>query len=247
MTINLGTVTSAAGLNTEIVAADAAAANSGTYVISLGTNISLGSTALEAFNLPQGVTVDLIGNGFTLNGGGTQRGLFVYAGALDIQSLTLANMTAQGGTGGPGGFAGGAGAGFGGGLFVGANVATDPGNVTLAQVAFVNDKAVGGTGGSGVPGPSGGFGGGGGGGGLGGNGGRGHGPGARAGAAGGGGGIGGNGGNPPANAAPGIGPDAPGGAAGGALGGASGGGGGGNTSQGGGGGGGGVGGGGANG
>ena len=50
--------------------------------------------------------------------------------------------------GGNGGLNGGGGAGLGGGLFVGADVAGNPGNVTLTNVTFANNKAVGGSGGS---------------------------------------------------------------------------------------------------
>ena len=138
-------VTTEAQLNDAIVQADKQAANSGAFEIDLGGNISL-STALEAINLQSGVTLDIVGKGFTLDGRGTQRGLFVYAGAVDISNLTISNMVAQGGNGASGG---GGGAGLGGGLFVGANVTGDPGNATLTNVTFLNDKAAGGAGGSG--------------------------------------------------------------------------------------------------
>ncbi len=114
----------------------------------------------------------LDGAGGTLDGGGTQRGLFVYAGKVTIENLTLQNMLAQGGAGGSaysGG--GGGGAGLGGGLFIGADVAGDAGNVTLDQVNFLKDEAVGGAGGTGYENGLYFHGGDGGGGGLGGNGG----------------------------------------------------------------------------
>lgn len=135
---NVSTITD---LNAAIVAADAVT-TPGTVTIDITGSIALGATALEAINMQSGVTLDLVGNGNTLDGGGTQRGLFVYAGAVDISGLTLADMKAQGGTGVSGG---GGGAGLGGGLFVGANVAGDTGDVTLSGVTFASDAAVGGS------------------------------------------------------------------------------------------------------
>jgi Bacterial Ig-like domain len=168
-------VTTEAQLNLAIIAADAA--TSGTVTIGLGADISLG-TALEAINLKSGVTLDIEGNGYALDGGsqhgGSQRGLFIYSGAVTVHNLTLQNMTAQGGAGGnPGG---GGGAGLGGGLFVAGTGDPDQAvtpAVTLDNVTFSNDAAIGGNGGAsnttpGVESPTYGLGGGGG---LGGNGG----------------------------------------------------------------------------
>ena len=151
-------VTTEKQLNDAIVQAHNEAANSGPFEIDLGGNISL-TTGLEAINLQSGVTLDIEGNGHTLDGGGTQRGLFVYAGTVDINNLAINHMQALGGDGGFG--AGGGGAGLGGGLFVGANVPGDLGNVTLTNVTFANDKATGGNGGKGGIGYFGGGGGGG--------------------------------------------------------------------------------------
>jgi hypothetical protein len=148
----------------------------GTYVINITGTINLTSPLL-AINLPadsrltiQGTSSGGVPQVQTIDGGNTQqRGLFVYAGTVNINDLTIQNMLAQGGIGGVG--AGGGGAGLGGGLFVGANVPGDLGNVTLTNVTFANDQARGGTGGAGGgSGPLGlpGGGGGGGGGGLGG-------------------------------------------------------------------------------
>ena len=182
------TVGNIAELNAAIVTADSIT-TPGVYQIAFANNITLSTTALEGINLKPGVVLEISGSGHSLDGGGTQRGLFVYAGTVDIVSLAINNMLAQGGNGGGGLSAGGGGggAGLGGGLFVGANVNGDPGNVTLKNVTFANDSAAGGNGGAGSSQGSGG-GGGGGGGGLGGNGGFGSGGG------GGGGGIGGFGG-----------------------------------------------------
>jgi hypothetical protein len=172
------TVSSIGSLDAAIVAADSVI-TAGTVTITLGANIALDGTALEAINLHAGVTLDIVGNGDTLNGGGTERGLFVYAGHVTVDDLTIASAAAQGGNGQTGG---GGGAGLGGGLFV-----ASAGVVTLDSVTFSHDAAQGGDGAihyytfASV--------GGGGGGGLGGSGGY------RYGYNGGGGGIGGNGGS----------------------------------------------------
>jgi Hint domain len=180
-------VTTEAELNTAIETADNPNAASGTtFEIDLGAGADIElSSALESINLASGVTLDIVGNGATLDGKNEstgasydERGFFVYAGSVTIQNLTLANMVAQGGAGGAGngvnggGGGGGGGAGLGGGLFVGANVSGDAGNVTLDNVAFSDDHATGGAGGTGPASNSGGYAiGGGGGGGLGGDGG----------------------------------------------------------------------------
>jgi hypothetical protein len=157
-------VTSEAELNDAIIQADGEAANSGAFEIDVvGILDNPLTTALKAINLQPGVTLNIVGKRLipgqdsfpVLDGGGSQRGLFVYSGTVNIKNLTIENMVARGGNGGTG--AGGGGAGLGGGLFVGAN-----GKVTLNNVTFDNDQAVGGSGSSN---------GGGGGGGLGGNGG----------------------------------------------------------------------------
>src|SRR5271166_3413915 len=91
-------VTTEAQLNAAIVAADGEAANSGAFQIQLGANITLAS-ALEAINLKSGVTLDIAGGNFALNGGGSQRGLFVYSGTVTIENLTIENAVAEGGAG----------------------------------------------------------------------------------------------------------------------------------------------------
>ncbi len=185
-------ITTLAELNNVIEQADAAgtgaagALPAGAYEIDLAGSIAL-TGALEALNLQSGVTLEINGAGFDINGESSQRGLFVYAGAVNIENLTIENAVAQGGVGGNGASAGGGGgAGLGGGLFVGSNVAGDAGNVTLNNVSFATDSAVGGAGGSPSSADTGGNGGGGGMGGAGGNGGQSS----SSGGAGGGGGIG---------------------------------------------------------
>ncbi len=234
---NTATAATVNALNTAIRIADSLAVNTGTYTITLSSDISLGATALEAINLNTGNVLNIVGNGHTLSGGGVvtpQRGLFVYAGTVSIADLTIANMVAKGGAGAG---AGGGGAGLGGGLFISSNVAGNAGNVALNNVSFSGDRATGGTGG---------VGGGGGGGGLGGNGGGiflfTDGLGGSNGTGGGGGGVGGGGGGGGAGGGSGIIPRAAGGGnSGGGSGGADGGGGAGGNASGGGGGGGGVG------
>jgi large repetitive protein len=131
-----------AQLNAAITTANMAAAGWGTFTISLGANIALGS-ALTAINLRPGVSLDIEGNGYALDGGDTQRGLFVYSGALTLENLTLQNLIARGGSGGGGG-----GAGLGGVLFIANDSTHDaaPAQVALSDVLFSNDSAVGGSG-----------------------------------------------------------------------------------------------------
>jgi Hint domain-containing protein len=224
-------VTNETDLNTAIEAANTAVP--GSYEIEIGGTIDL-TTALEAINLPAGVSLSIEGTPADgigvqqqiIDGGNSERGFFVYsAGALSIEFLTLQNMKAVGGAGGgvvPDGAGGGGGAGLGGALFVagetpgkGGVLINDPDQaevplVALNQVIFSNDKAVGGAGvaftnGGGFAGGGGGLGGAGGTGGTGGGG-------------GGGGGIGGAGGNGFAPGQPGI-VDVTGGGAGGGSGG----------------------------
>ena len=118
------------------------------------------ATDLTAVVLDNGSTLTIDGQGHTLDGGSSYRGLFAYQGILNVESLTIAHAHAVGGAGVSGG---GGGAGLGGGLFVAASA-----DVTLNSVTFTADAATGGAAGVG-------FGdishGGGGGGGLGGEGG----------------------------------------------------------------------------
>ena len=114
-----------------------------------------------AINLESGSSLTIAGTtGFggvevqTLDGGHSQRGLFVYAGNVTVENLTIQNMSAVGGAGGGGdtgsGLGGGGGAGLGGGLFVtGSSDGVGGANVTLDNVSFINDAATGGAGGGG--------------------------------------------------------------------------------------------------
>ncbi|HZL01146.1 MAG TPA: hypothetical protein VFC47_14750, partial [Caulobacteraceae bacterium] len=146
-TLNNGNpVNSESALNIAILAADTATPGSGGYEIDLAGTITL-TGALEAINLPTGVTLDIEGDNAILDGGTSgQRGLFVYSGAVSIENLTIQNMVAQGGAGGNGG--GGGGAGLGGGLFIADDTTNNAasGAVTLTAVSFNHDSAVGGAG-----------------------------------------------------------------------------------------------------
>lgn len=79
-------------------------------------------------------TILTVGNGHTLNGGGSERGLFDYAGVADLQDLTLANMLAQGGNG--------AGVGGGGGLAAGGDIFVQAG--ASLSIAGTSNLAAGG-------------------------------------------------------------------------------------------------------
>jgi len=130
------------------------------YTITLTAGFTL-SADPDAINLGSGDSLTIDGAGQVINGGGHYRGFFVYAGTVRLQNLTLLNTAAIGGIGGSGAIPGGGGAGLGGGLFVATGA-----SVTVSNVSFQGDSAIGGNagsaGGSGT----------GGGGGLGGNGGN---------------------------------------------------------------------------
>ncbi len=142
--------TNLAELNAAIRAIDiggTASAEGAAYTIVL--DIPDGTLRLDsellAINLAVGAHLTLQANGATIDGLGTQRGLFVLSGTVEIANLAIAHTTARGGDGGSGVFGGGAGAGLGGGLFIGA-----AGAVTLRAVTFLDSAAIGGTGGDGI-------------------------------------------------------------------------------------------------
>jgi autotransporter-associated beta strand protein len=159
-------VSDGASLSAAIAQVDSNAATS--YVINIQNNITLSGAAadtLNAFNTTSNVTVN--GGGFTLDGGGVQRGFFVYAGNVAINNLTIQNTQALGGNGAPTGSSaggGGGGLGAGGALFVASG-----GNVTVSNVVLAGNNATGGAGGAGGDGAGNSGGSGGGGGGLGGH------------------------------------------------------------------------------
>ena len=71
------------------------------------------------------------------------RGLYVYAGSVTLDHLTIADAVARGGDGITGVDGGGGAGGLGGGLFI-----AQTGSVTLSSVNFLNDSAIGGNGGA---------------------------------------------------------------------------------------------------
>ncbi len=155
-----------------------------TFSLPSGATITL-SSSLPALNNGSGsIVVDGSGaNNLTISGNNTSRVFFVYAGNVTISNLNVANGLAKGGNGGNNPLNGGdGGLGAGGALFVNQGA-----NVTVQDVTFNGNSAVGGTGGT-LSG--GGVAGGAGGGGLGGNGGNGD---SQGGSQGGGGGLIGNG------------------------------------------------------
>lgn len=120
---------------------------SGSFEIDLTSNITL-NAQLPAIVLTlttfDSLTLTINGNGHTLSGNDTFRGLFVYSGPVTIENLQISHAIARGGDGRNDG--GGA-AGLGGGLFVADDVAdgaSSPGNVTLINVGFDHDQAIGG-------------------------------------------------------------------------------------------------------
>ncbi len=150
------TVNNESNLNTDLSAIDSGgtqAATNTTYTITFGQGFTL-TSQLDAINLESGSTLDIVGNSDTLNGGGAFSGLLAFAGAVAINNLTIANAKATGGTGGAGSYGGGGGAGVGGGLFVAGSYVvngttlTTGASVTLNNVNFSGDSAVGGTGGA---------------------------------------------------------------------------------------------------
>ncbi len=149
-------VSTASALSDDIKVIDLASlAGPGTgtaYTITLAAGTTLAEAAdIKAVNLNGSDTLTIDGQGAALDGGGAHRGLFVYSGDVTIENLTIQNAVASGGNGADGGSGG---AGLGGGLFVaGPNLTngnyspkTAGGNVTLGNVSFKNDSAVGGGG-----------------------------------------------------------------------------------------------------
>jgi hypothetical protein len=145
MVQNAFTVGSESDLNTVLSEIDAGGVYSRTgvaYTITFTNGFTL-NTDLAAINLASGDSLTLAGAGQTIDGGGAYRGFLVYAGAVAIDDLTIQNAVAAGGAGGAGTFAGGGGAGLGGGLFVAAGA-----SVSLSNVNFLSDSAIGGAGGA---------------------------------------------------------------------------------------------------
>ena len=116
--------------------------NAGADTIDLSVSGTITLTSGELV-ITDATTVN--GNGVTLSGNNASRVFFVSSGTgtVSLQNLTVANGKAQGGSGGFGAFGGGGAAGLGGGLFI------NEGTVTISNVSFANNQAVGGVGGAG--------------------------------------------------------------------------------------------------
>ena len=119
-------------------------------ILATGGTLDL-TTDLNAINLASGSSLTINGNAETLDGGyqanvagSGSSGLFVLAGTVTVNNLTIADSVARGGAGGNGLIGGGGGMGAGGGLFIGSGA-----NVTLNGVYFSGDAAIGGAGGNG--------------------------------------------------------------------------------------------------
>jgi large repetitive protein len=146
-TISYLNVSTASQLSTDIeLIDDRSHVNGGNgthYLITLQAGATLTETAdIEAINLTGNDTLTIYGRGASLDGANTYRGLFAYSGKTTIENLTIENAVAKGGYGGGGG------AGLGGGLFVANNSAGGavPAHVTLNNVFFTGDSAIGGDG-----------------------------------------------------------------------------------------------------
>ncbi len=142
---------SASDLASDIGLIDAGGADSGTgqsYSITLTANIAL-NAGLPVISLPSGSSLTILGQGYSIDGGTAYSGLFLKAGSLLLQDVTIENMLAHGGAGqsetGNAG-AGGGGAGLGGGLFVASGA-----SATLSNATFLNDAVIGGAGGNATP------------------------------------------------------------------------------------------------
>ncbi len=142
------TVDNAAELNAALTAVSlggTSCASNISYTIHFAANISLAplSSNLAAINLAAGSALLIDGAGYTLDGAGTHRGFFEYAGTATLRDMTIAHTLARGGDGASSAAGGGGGgAGLGGGLFVAAGAAA-----TLDHVAFAYARAQGGAGG----------------------------------------------------------------------------------------------------
>jgi hypothetical protein len=122
----------------------------------LSGTVDLAAMLPPIFTL-NGGSLTIIGPGqqnLTISGEGEVRPFFILEGDVSISNLTIANGLAKGGNGGPGA---GGGAGLGGGLLIDGTVGAT--TVSLTNVTFDKNQAVGGTGTSGVTGGGGGAGG----------------------------------------------------------------------------------------
>ncbi|WP_210419020.1 autotransporter-associated beta strand repeat-containing protein [Bradyrhizobium sp. NAS80.1] len=131
-----------AGTDAELRIALNGAANNPGSTITLTANITITGGDLPA--LVNNTTIN--GGGFTLDGNNANRGLFAYQGTVAINNLTIVNTVAQGGNTYGGNTyltsqqSGGGGMGAGGALFVAAGA-----NITITNVNFSRNSALGGS------------------------------------------------------------------------------------------------------
>ena len=139
-------VATQADWNTAVAAVAAAGSNS-TVSINFTGGFTLTSSLAPLVTTAGNVTVNITGNNNTLNGASSFQGIEVSganAPVVTISNLVINATRARGGNGGGGGDGGGGGGlGAGGGLFVAAGA-----NVTIDNVSFTNNSAVGGNGGT---------------------------------------------------------------------------------------------------
>ena len=139
---------------TAAVASANAMTGSATIVLAPGATIQPAAQSVISLNAANTAGLSIVGNSATIdmsqaNGGAGDRAFFIAGGNVTLSDLTIANGVARGGDGADGG---GGGAGLGGGIFVAAgnqipsSTITLPTDVTLANVTFAANTAVGGAG-----------------------------------------------------------------------------------------------------
>ena len=152
-------VSSASQLSADIEAIDneseADGGNSTAYSITLQAGATLTESAdIDAINLAGKDTLTINGQGAVLNGAGAYQGLFAYSGATTIENLTIEKAVAKGGSARRSrgrGAAAAARASAGGPVrrrTISADGAAPANGVTLDDVIFKTDSAVGGAGGA---------------------------------------------------------------------------------------------------
>lgn len=144
-------VSTLAELNTAIRNASEQPANSGVHTINLAGDLVFGGELLELnlfTNALSGNAIVVDGGGFRMDLGDSFRGFFVAGGEVSIKNLEIANALAVGGKGVD---SGGGGMGAGAGLFIvdGSSIAGSgisvPTQVTLSDVTFSGNQAIGGS------------------------------------------------------------------------------------------------------
>src|SRR5665213_2560350 len=93
-------------LDSAIASIDAGGANAAAtaYTITLTASITLDSDGLDLINLESGASLTIQGQNHFIDGGNDggiiSRGLFVQAGTVTVNNLTIQNAQASGGAGG---------------------------------------------------------------------------------------------------------------------------------------------------